>query len=211
MGNNRHLQGKLNSILQRSDIPWWEWNIRDNIVTFNDLKVTMLGYKIEDFKNVPYQEFTALIHPEDYERSMDAMRDYLYGRAEIYQTDYRIKDVNGNYKWYLDRGAAIEKDESGKPIILRGIVLNMGEYMKEELYIETVMKLLRESGTALNRMKSGIITICSNCMKNQITPEKWVKLDESFIEDSATDVSHTVCPDCIRLLYPEISKRVLKI
>jgi hypothetical protein len=33
MSNNRHLQEKLNSILQRSDIPWWEWNIRDNIVT----------------------------------------------------------------------------------------------------------------------------------------------------------------------------------
>jgi PAS domain-containing protein len=65
MSNNRHLQEKLNSILQRSDIPWWEWNIRDNIVTFNDLKVTMLGYKIEDFKNAPYQAFTSLIHPED--------------------------------------------------------------------------------------------------------------------------------------------------
>lgn len=209
MSNNRHLQEKLNSILQRSDIPWWEWNIRDNIVTFNDLKVTMLGYKVEDFKKVGYQNFTSLIHPEDYEKSMDAMRDYLYGRAEIYQIDYRIKDVNGNYKWYLDRGAAIEKDESGKPLILRGIVLNMGEYMKEELYIETVMKLMRESGTALDKMKSGIIAICSNCMKNQITPEKWVKLDESFIEDSATDASHTICPDCVRLLYPEISERVL--
>jgi len=66
---------------------------------------------------------------------MEAMRDYLYGRAEIYQIDYRIEDVSGNYKWYLDRGAAIEKDESGKPLILRGIVLNMGEYIKEELYI----------------------------------------------------------------------------
>lgn len=209
MTDNRQLREKLNSILESSDIPWWEWDIKKNIVTFNDLKVTMLGYKVEDFKNAGYQAFTSLIHPEDHERSMDAMRDHLCGKAQIYQIDYRIKDVSGKYRWYLDRGAVIERDSTGAPLILRGIVLDMGEYIKEETYIETVMKIMHESKSAMNDLKSGMITVCCNCTKYQISAQKWISIDETFARNAAVDVSHTLCPECLTLLYPEIAKKVL--
>jgi hypothetical protein len=208
-GKDKRLLSKLNSLLINSNIPWWEWNIKENKVIFNDLKVTMLGYKIEDFKDVGYEAFTSLIHIEDYERAMDAMRDLLYGRASIYQVDYRIKDVRGSYHWYLDRGTAIEKDPAGVPLILRGIVLDMGEYISEELYHDKVMHLMRASLTVLTKLKEGQIVVCSNCMKMKITINDWIPVSESFFEDAGVDISHTVCPNCIRLLYPEIAEKVL--
>ena len=103
MTNNRikKLQRLLDDALQQSNLAWWEWDIPRNIVTCNDLKVTMLGYDPGDFINAGYQAYTGLLHPDDYERTMQAMRDHLECRADIYQVDYRIMKKDGDYTWYL--------------------------------------------------------------------------------------------------------------
>lgn len=64
------------------NLGYWYWNIKTNEVTFNPLKVTMLGYdKSEVPEPVTYQFFTDKLHPEDFQKTMDAMRDHLYGKA----------------------------------------------------------------------------------------------------------------------------------
>ena len=65
MRKQNRLTAYLDSILNSSKIPWWEWDIKAARVTFNNLKVINPGYKPEDFKGAVYQEFTALIHPEN--------------------------------------------------------------------------------------------------------------------------------------------------
>lgn len=71
----------------RLDYDWtgnlghWYWNIKTNSVTFNPLKVTTLGYELpEDGTPVPYQFFTEKLHPDDYDPTMNAMRDHLSGK-----------------------------------------------------------------------------------------------------------------------------------
>ncbi len=202
------LRQKVEEVLFRSDIPWWEWDLEKNRVTFNDLKVTNLGYSMDDFKNADYQAFTSLLHPEDYEPAMQAMRDFMTGKAEIYQIDYRIKAADGSYHWYVDRGVAIEKNEDGSPKVMRGLVLDMGSYMSEDVLVDKVRETMRD-GEAFKAIAEGFVTLCSNCMKVRISKEEWADIDQKFIEDSSTLPSHTVCPDCVRRLYPEIAEKVL--
>ena len=49
------LKQLLEEILSTSDIPWWEWDIQSNRVITNDLKTSMLGYALEDFREVDYR------------------------------------------------------------------------------------------------------------------------------------------------------------
>jgi PAS domain S-box-containing protein len=203
------LRKKVEEVLQRSDIPWWEWDLEKNKVTFNDLKVTNLGYSMDDFKDAGYQKFTDLLHPEDYEPAMQAMRDFMTGKAEIYQIDYRIKAADGSYHWYVDRGIAIEKREDGSPKVMRGLVLDIGGSLDRDVLVDKVREIMRAEGDAFKSMKDGFLTICSNCMKVKISNDEWMDIDHKFIEDSSTLPSHTVCPDCVRLLYPEIAEKIL--
>ena len=206
MGSNvDKLIEKLERLLVKSDIPWWEWNIKENIVRFNPLKVTMLGYSIEDFKDAGYQAFTSLLHPEDYERTMNAMRDYLSGKAPIYQIDYRIKDAEGKWHWYLDRGAAVEKDSFGNPLVLRGIVLDMGEYFTRADLENRLKEIFRKSGNASDAMMQNFIVICSNCRKTSVSKDTWEEVDENFSEDGGMHISHSICPECVKLLYPDLA------
>lgn len=57
------------------NLGYWYWNVKTNTVTFNSLKVTTLGYdKTEIPEHVTYQFFTDKIHPEDYNKTMDAKK-----------------------------------------------------------------------------------------------------------------------------------------
>mgnify|MGYP000898978544 FL=1 len=122
----------------------WYWNIKTNEVTFNPLKVTTLGYdKSEIPEHVNYQFFTDKLHPEDYQKVMDAMRDHLYGKADVYEVEYRIKAKDGTFKWYYDRGRITQYD-NGKPAFLAGIVFDITEKKETQLELEYKNRILSE-------------------------------------------------------------------
>lgn len=121
----------------------WYWNIRANQVTFNPLKLTTLGYSISEIpEHVEYQFFTEKLHPDDYKRTMDAMLDHLYGRADVYEVEYRIQAADGSYKWFYDRGRITQFDEHGKPLFLAGIVFDITEKKETQLELEQKNRIL---------------------------------------------------------------------
>jgi PAS domain S-box-containing protein len=190
----------LQQSLEGSEFPWWEWDIVENRVTFNDRKVTMLGYDAARFRDVGYEAFTDLLHPEDYERAMQAMRDHLAGAAPLYQVDYRIRRADGTYTWYMDRGDTMERDAEGWPLRLRGLVIDLGPEMERRSGSEVLVALIRQS---LPGPDGGdVTTVCSSCTRMQIEDE-WISIGEAFHRAYSHALSHGICPDCMQRLYPE--------
>lgn len=123
----------------------WYWNIKTNAVTFNPLKITTLGYKEEELPNqVTYQFFTDKLHPEDFQNTMDKMLEHLYGKAGVYEAEYRIQAKDGSYKWYYDRGKITQYDDAGKPVFLAGIVFDITEKKEMQLDLEYKNSILAE-------------------------------------------------------------------
>jgi len=118
--------------------PWagnlgqWHWFYDENKVIFNDEKVSALGYDPEKLGAVGFQFFTDKIHVEDYERVMDNMRQHLMGKTDAYEVEYRIQHKDGHYLWYYDRGKVTKKDDSGKPMVIQGVVFDITEQKKTE-------------------------------------------------------------------------------
>ncbi|MDR7855196.1 sensor domain-containing diguanylate cyclase [Tissierella sp.] len=123
----------------------WYWNFKTNKVTYNPLKVTALGYsKSEIPEQVTYQFFTDKLHPEDYQKTMEAMYNHLYGKVNIYEVEYRIQTKDGKYKWYYDRGKITQYDQNGKPVFLAGIVFDITEKKEMQLELERKNIILSE-------------------------------------------------------------------
>ena len=121
----------------------WYWHIGTNAVTFNPLKVAALGYAPDEVPEpVPYQFFTDRIHPDDYEHTMQAMRDHLAGQAAVYEVEYRIRAKDGTYRWYYDRGRITRRDTNGKPLFLAGIVFDVTEKKNMQLDLERKNRIL---------------------------------------------------------------------
>ena len=123
----------------------WYWNIKTNEVTFNPLKVTTLGNdKSEIPQHVSYQYFTDMLHPEDYQKAMDAMLGHMYGDAVVYEVEYRIRAKDGGYRWYYDRGKITQRDEQGKAAFMAGIVFDITEKKETQMDLENKNHILSE-------------------------------------------------------------------
>ncbi len=195
-------------ILMKSPYPWWEWNVINNTVDFNDKKATMLGYAPEVFKFKGFQVFTDLLHPEDYKKTMNAMKVLLNGEKDLYQVDYRIKASNGKYRWYMDRGIVTEITDEGDIKIIRGIVIDLGNEANKDLSKNMLVTLLKKSVNTYNSSAS-FLTICSNCRKIKLEDNQWASASEKIIDTIGENISHGICPECIKSLYPDFADSVL--
>ncbi len=124
--------------------PWagnlgtWRLNIKTHEVIPNPLKVEALGYTMEELEPV-YQFFTKLIHPDDYEPTMEAMQSHLRGDAAAYEAEYRIETKDGEWKWFYDRGIVTEYNDDGTPVWLTGIVFDISEQKEKETELKRLI------------------------------------------------------------------------
>jgi len=53
------------------------------------------------------------------------------------------------------------------------------------------------------KILSGLLPICSSCKKIRDDKGYWSQLEFYIKENSEANFSHSICPDCIKLFYPE--------
>lgn len=112
---------RLEQALHMGAMAWWEYDLVSGQVNYSAGKATLIGYTPEEFpKDVA--GICALIHPEDYDQTMAAMRRYLEGEVSAWDVIYRIKCKDGTYKSYHDLGYITERDSHGKPTRMVGTV-----------------------------------------------------------------------------------------
>lgn len=209
MENEKYLE----AVIKDSPFAWWDWDIRNNLLKISSLKASMIGYDPGDFENKGYQAFTDLLHPDDLEKAMNAMRTVLQKKTDLYQTDYRIKSASGIYHLYMDRGFVTEKDKDGNPLKIRGIVIDLGKENEISGNIENLKEILVQSIANYKISHNSFITVCSNCLRVKKDTMNWVPISNELKNLIGQVISHGVCPDCIKKLYPDqyefIIKRIL--
>jgi len=70
-------------------------------------------------------------------------------------------------------------------------------------------RLIQELEDALTKVKtlSGLIPICSSCKKIRDDKGYWNQIEAYIKEHSDADFSHGFCPECMKKLYPEFTKK----
>jgi hypothetical protein len=110
----------------------------------------------------------------------------------------------------MDRGYVLSEDELGNPLIIRGIVIDVG-FQNERLgSSEALIALITQSTIKKGSEVISTLTLCSNCKKARKDHMTWLTLSSSLIELLGEIISHGICPDCIYLLYPDLADSVIK-
>jgi hypothetical protein len=68
------------------------------------------------------------------------------------------------------------------------------------------INLIKELRRALNEVETlrGLLPICASCKKIRDDKGYWNTVEEYFSHRGMVDFSHTLCPDCIKHLYPDL-------
>jgi PAS domain S-box-containing protein len=125
---------RIRGAMEIGNVAWWEMDCLSGSVQFHPAKAAMLGYRPEDFSH--YSDFTRLIHPDDLEKAMQAMRDHLEGRVPTYDVLYRIRTSAGTYASFRDIGGITETDALGRPLVVAGFVVDMTDQKRAEAAIQ---------------------------------------------------------------------------
>lgn len=129
----------------KKEITWWQMELPSGRVSFGDAKTEMLGYSSNEF--TVYQDFTKLVHPEDVEKAMQAMRYLIEGKKEYYETVYRIKSSTNEYITFYDYGKISERAAGSISII--GFVLKIKSIDDISKEVQTFKSLLSDGETSI--------------------------------------------------------------
>lgn len=136
---------EFDKLILQKQATWWEMELPSGKVIFGDTKAEILGYPASKFKT--FQDFTNLLHPEDHDAAMQAMRDHLEGQAENYQTMYRIKTSSEEYVTFYDYGQITKRED--KNIKLIGFVFKIADPENPEEELSAFKKLVASGDTSL--------------------------------------------------------------
>lgn len=111
--------------------------------------------------------------------------------------------------YYVEITAKFFK-EGNKPLKIVGVTREISNQKKAEQQQQTLItklsealaekeKLLKE-----NSMLRGLLPICSGCKKIRDDNGKWWPLDVYIQEHSEIKMTHTICPGCKEVLYPDL-------
>lgn len=72
------------------------------------------------------------------------------------------------------------------------------------------VKLIKDLRKALNEVETlrGLLPICASCKKIRDDKGYWNTVEDYFGRRSSVDFSHTLCPDCIKRLYPDLWEKM---
>ncbi|MCX9157847.1 PAS domain S-box protein [Niveibacterium sp. 24ML] len=97
----------------------WDWDLVSGRVFFSRQWKAMLGYDEAEVGG-RIEDFASRAHPDDLEPSMALVQQHLDGLTPMYQCELRMRCKDGSWKWVLDRGKVVERDERGKPLRVIG-------------------------------------------------------------------------------------------
>lgn len=121
-------------VLEGSGDCVWEWDIRAGKIHYSNHLLELYGYNENDSvcAEDPLRIWRQMLHPDDRKMVYDTFMRHLKGETPYYRTEHRKCCKNGEYKWILDRGKIIQRDENGKPLRMIGTNSDISERKRAE-------------------------------------------------------------------------------
>jgi len=139
--------------------------------------------------------------------------------CEQLKADPRTRDIPVIFLSALDQiedkikaFAAGGVDYITKPFQHREVLARVGTHLQLRALQVQLAERVHELEEALAQIKTlrGLLPICANCKKVRDDQGYWQDVELYIQNHAEVDISHGICPDCFRELYPEYADIVDK-
>lgn len=139
---------QLSTILARSPVVAMEWeNSPGWPMNFVSESIGQWGYDRRALLSGEL-DFASLIDPEDKERIVGEVADYLANGPDEYRQEYRLRTADGRWIWVDDR-TWLARDEAGRVTTISGVLLDISQQKQTE-------DALQASEDSLRRINAGL-------------------------------------------------------
>lgn len=134
--------------LEASTAGIWDWDMVTNNVFYSSLSLKILELESTDIFDDP-ERWDKIVHPDDLPKYYSDIREHFDNKIPYYENYHRVMTSSGNYKWILDRGKVIKRDENGKPLRVIGTHTDVSAQKEKELELLKTMKLYSDQNSRL--------------------------------------------------------------
>ncbi len=159
------------------------------------------GYSADEFHKDPYL-WIRMVPEEDRNIIRDQIARIL-SKQKPDPIEHRIVRKDAVVRWV--RNTAVPNfDRDGNLISYDGLIRDITDIKEAEFKRE---ELVRDLQSALSKVKqlSGLLPICAACKKIRNDQGYWQQIEAYIHEHSDAEFSHSICPECFKRLYPELT------
>jgi len=136
----------LSNVIEGTQAGTWEWDIERGVNRINDTWAKLLGYSVEDIAPLTTDKWAQFTHPDDASRCAMALEAHFGGATDVFEFESRQRHRNGHWVWVLDRGRLFTRAEDGRPRMMAGTRMDIGERKRAEAALRASQALLDSSG-----------------------------------------------------------------
>lgn len=135
--------------LEGTNIGVWDWDIQSSEVYFSPRWKEILGYRDHELPN-SLEQWQQRIHPDDYQRVMQAHEPAFSKSDRLYRSEYRLRHRDGNYRWISSQGKVMSWARDGTPLRMIGTHADITERKILEEQQERMVRILEATTDSVN-------------------------------------------------------------
>ncbi len=113
------INNRMELILNSINDGIWDWDLKTNKVFYSSQWKRILGFNDNEI-NDDLNEWEKRVNPNHINDVYKKINNYLNGESDIYKNEHQLICKDGSYKWILDRGVVVQRDELGNPLRMIG-------------------------------------------------------------------------------------------
>ena len=126
---DRQLNERLMLAVRAGNFGVWDWDVSTNKLVWDARMYEIYGVDPQPFSGA-FEDWRALVQPDDLARSERELRDALRGRGE-FNTQFRVIWPSGEVR-HVQAQAVVLRDEAGRPLRMIGMNTDITEQMEAE-------------------------------------------------------------------------------
>lgn len=179
----KSLKTRLETIIDAADIGIWDWDLTTQEVSINSNFAKHINAD-PNVVELHSREIISKISERDLPKFQEAFKSILHGGGENFNFDFRLENTD---KWLNPMGRVVERDKTGRPTKILGILLDISVRKKYEREIryqnEKINTILKSSQILLIELNNnGIFTLINGDLLEK------VGLDNRYIGKSVDDL-----------------------
>jgi PAS domain S-box-containing protein len=195
---------RLEMAIESAGLAWWDQDFSTGTVVRSASWSEMLGYDPDEIGEL-LEDWKGIIHPDDLPLVEEEARRHELSEIETFEVEHRLRTKDGRWKWILNWGRVVARNEEGKPLRAMGTHLDITCRKQAELDREQLIERL-EGALAEIKTLRGIIPICAGCKRIRDDQGLWSQIEAYLLEHSEAEFTHGICPECESRLYPDFSE-----